>query len=275
MSEATAPATAAPPAEAEAEPVEAAPRHFRFDLIAGVLFKPRRAFKDITGQRIAVWVLPLLLLTLTGLINVGMSTYLTQRQLMMAGPPTLPENMQWMSPEQQAQYMQQASLLTNPLLTFGRLLAGMLARVWLGTLIVTGILHLTLTLTGASGEFRRLNLVTWATIPFAVRDALQILAMLFSGQLIVGPGLSGFAPAGTGVGLAIAGACLGLIEIYPFWQMLLLVIGIRQGTGAKVGRALIPVLLTFLVIVFAQVAVAAGGAALAGLLGGGGGGGRF
>ena len=66
--------------------------------------------------------------------------------------------------------------------------------LWVGWIVLGGLLHLGSTLLGGRGSMQgALNITAWATLPFALRDLLQTVYMLSASHAITSPGLSGFA----------------------------------------------------------------------------------
>jgi hypothetical protein len=72
--------------------------------------------------------------------------------------------------------------------------------------------------------------------------------MLTSDQLIAGPGLSGFAPAGEGITSALLGGILSSIDIYLVWQIVLLYIGVRVSSQLPRAKCWLAVLLTMIIV---------------------------
>ena len=178
----------------------------------------------------------------------------------------LPPDFQYYSPEQQAQFQQAMAATSSPvfLYVFPALVA--LSRVWIGWLLVGGLLHLVMTLLGGRGDTgAAMNLVAWAALPFALRDIVRIIAMLASQQLIASPGLSGFAPASEGFGPLFLVGLLGSVDIYLIWYSLLLVLGVRLGNGISRVKALSAVFLILILIFSAQAALVAFAGQLGGL----------
>lgn len=212
-------------------------KRLRFDWILGILFHPRRTFEQIAAQPRGAWLLPMLVLTLSTLGRVLASGSIRQRILLSTGP-VLPPDFQYFSPEQQAQFMQASQATTGPVFMYVFPSIAALLGIWIGWLLVSGMLHLVVTLLGGRGEtMYSVNLVAWASLPFVVRDLVRIVAMLASGQLIESTGLSGFAPPDPGGGVTYLAALLSLIDIYLIWHVILLITGVRAGNGLSLGKA--------------------------------------
>lgn len=228
------------------------PRRFQFDWVSAVLFKPKQAFTRITEQLNGVWLTPLLIQTLTAVALVLASGYVSQKYgVGMTGEmPQIPE---YYTPEQVAQIQQAMAAMQGPVFiyVFPTLIA--IAKVWLGWLLVGGIIHLVSTMLGGRGNtMRAMNVVAWAGIPFAVRDIVRLFGALIGRKTLVSPGLAGFAPTdGSNLALFLA-AFLALVDIYVIWHILLVVIGLRSNNGLPVGKAILAAGLTIVVVLLVQ-----------------------
>ena len=232
------------------------PRRFHFELAPSALLQPRRAFKTITAQAGSMWLTPLLILTLTAVIQVLVAGSLKQQAALAGGLP-LPPDFQYYSPEMQAQFQQAMSATQSPVFiyVFPALLA--VSGVWIGWLVVGGLLHLALTLLGGRGATGSvMNIVAWASLPFAVRDIIRAAAMLSTHQLITKPGLSGFAPvADDRLSLYLA-ALLALVDLYLIWHIALVIVGVRSADGLSTRKIAGAVLSVVLFVVLVQALLA-------------------
>lgn len=251
--------------ETAAVPSSEPRRRLRFDWVPAVLFRPRQAFAAIASQSRSVWLTPMLILTLAALILVAVSGPVKQAAA-MSGEVQMPPDFQWWTPEQQAQYMQAISATNGPtfIYIFPALMA--LVKVWFGWLLVSGLLHLLLTMLGGRGEMGIvLNLVAWAGLPFALRDLVRTGSALATDRLVTATGLAGFTPAGEGTGIIFLGALMALIDIYLIWHAVLLVLGVRAANGLKASRAAAAVLITLAIALLLQAGWATLSASLSSL----------
>jgi hypothetical protein len=240
------------------------PRRFRFDWIPGVFFFPRRTFDSIVKQSFGVWILPLLLMTVSTLILVLVAGPLKREALMMA-PPELPPDFEYMSPEQQTQFMQAQQATQGPVFIYGFPALLSVGKVWLGWLIVGGLLHFVLTLLGGRGNTgASMNIVGWSALPFVLRDIVQIIAMLATHKLIAGQGIAGFVPEGEGF-VVFLSQLLAMIDIYLIWNLILLVIGVRASTGLAGGKAITGAVITVLAVIIVAALAGYGTSLLGGL----------
>jgi hypothetical protein len=237
--------------EITASPIEP-PRRFHFDWALPALFSPRRTFAKIAEQAGDVWLTPLLILVVAALLRVAVAGPLKQAAA-QSGQVQYPPDFQFWPPDMQAQFNEAMSATSRAefVYIFPAILSFL--GVWVGWLVVVGLLHLVFTLLGARGTTRTaMNLVAWAGLPFAVRDLVRLGYMLVQKQLIAHPGLSGFAPTDdAGMSLFLT-TLLGLVDLYLIWHAALLVLGVRMGEAISRIRAWGGVLVTLLIVLALQ-----------------------
>ena len=231
-------------------PEASSPLHL--DWVIDVIFRPRVTIPKIISSSRNVWFTPLLILTLVAILSVIVTGPIKKQAAEMGGLQ-LPDNFQYFSPEQQAQFQQAAQATQGPVFiyVFPALLGT--ARVWLGWLIVGGLLHLVLTLLGGRGDTgTTMNLVAWAALPLALREIVRVIYMLGSGKLISSAGLSGFAPMADTNFTVYVRNMLAQIDLYLLWHIALLVLGIRTTNGVVKGKAWAGVLVTLFIVLSGQ-----------------------
>ncbi len=218
-------------------------RRLRFDWIFPIFFRPRRTLQEITSLHYGAWLVPLLLLTVLALAQAVISGGARQTAV-QTGQVELPSDFQYWSQEQQQQYFEGQATYSGPLFTTVFPAAAGLAQVWMGWVVLGGILYLALTMSGSRGGMAQaLNLAAWSSMPLALRHLVQTASVLLTNTNIHAPGLSGFAPAGS----AFLGALLALFDLYFVWQFVLLLVGARAGTGLSPAKATTAVLFSFLI----------------------------
>jgi hypothetical protein len=226
-------------------------RRFGIPRIFAVLFRPRVAFTEMVSETRASWSTPMLILTITAALVVIVGGYLRSRAAMM-GEVTLPPDWQWWTPEMQNNYMQGQQARQGPVFMYIMPLFGSLTGLWLGWLILAGLLHLGSTLLGGRGTMQNaLNVVAWASLPFALRDILRMVFMGIAGRTIASPGLAGFAP---GSGFLVQ--LLARTDLFLLWSILLLVIGFAVADTLTRGKSFANVLIVILLVLLAQAGLA-------------------
>jgi hypothetical protein len=221
----------------------------RFDVtrLRNIFFHPRQVFQEISMEPRATWLTPMLLLTITAILVVVVAGFLKTRAAMM-GEVQLPRDWQYWTPEMQNNYMQAQQATQGPVFMYIIPLVGSLTALWLGWLLLAGLLHFGSTLVGGRGSMQSaLNIVAWASLPFAVRDLLRIAFMLVARHAITSPGLSGFTSS-TG----FVAQLLTRADIFLIWNVILLVIGFALADGLSRGKAVGGVLVVIVLVLLAQ-----------------------
>ena len=233
----------------------------RFDVLRlrDILIRPRQVFKEMTDESRPTWFTPMLVLTVTAILVVIVSGYLRSRAAMM-GEIQLPPDWEFWPPEMQDDYMQAQQATQGPVFMYLMPMIGSLTGLWLGWLLLAAMLHFGSTLLGGRGSMQgALNIVAWASLPFAIRNILRIVFMFVTGHAITSPGLSGFASAG------FLSYLLTRLDIFLIWQVILLVIGFALTDGLPRAKAVIGVLVVMVLVLLAQAGLAALGASFGGL----------
>ena len=246
---------------------EEKPRRLRFDWLLGVIIKPRATFEQIVHEAGSVWLTPLLGLMVMALVRVFVAGGI---RMAMGGMAELPPDYQYWSPDQQSQYMQTAAMMSGPIFVFVFPAITAVLSLWVGWLIVGGLLNLSLALFGGrSSSGSIMNLAAWALLPFGVRDLIQVIYMIFTNQPVSGAGLSGFAPLDAGQLTIIMVVVLGLIDLYLIWHAVLLKVGVSASGGLSQGRAWASVLAVVFASLIGQAVLGFIGAQLSNLTVGG------
>jgi len=209
-------------------------RRFRLDWVLPTFLRPKTAIQNIVAQEKPVWLTPLLVLSVLVILSGIVAGPIRQNTIISSA--VTPDNFQYLTPDQQAQFRVAQSSQSSALFTFIFPIVSSLLGIWITWFILSIVLHLSLTLTGSRAySVRSYNLVAWTMLPLAVRQVVQILVMLFTNTLISASGLSGFV-AGVG-GLAFFSGILAQIDIYFIWQFSLLFYGVLPLSGLTRGKA--------------------------------------
>jgi hypothetical protein len=232
-------------------------RRLDFARILSVLFQPQRTFTEIADETKPSWLTPMLALSISASLTIFVSGYLKARAAMM-GEVTLPPDWQYWTPEMQNNFMQAQQATQGAVFVYVMPLVSALVALWLGWLILGGLLHLGSTLLGGRGSMQgALTIAGWANLPFMVRDILRVIFMLLARHVIVSPGLSGF--AGSAVFLA---KILSQFDVFFIWNAILLIMGFSIADGLPKNKAIFGVVVVLLILLLALAGI---GALLSGL----------
>ena len=235
-------------------------RRFDFPRVLAILVRPRQVFQAMISESRATWITPMLVLTATAILVVIVAGYLNTRAA-MSGEIQLPGDWEFWTPEMQENYMQAQQATQGPVFMYIIPLIGSLASLWVGWLLLAALLHFGSTLLGGRGSMQSaLNIVAWASLPFAVRDILRIVFMFSAGHTIVSPGLSGFAST-TG----FVSQLLVRLDIFLIWNVILLIIGFSIAENLPRSKAVSGVMAVMVLVLLAQAGLGALSAGFGGL----------
>jgi hypothetical protein len=183
---------------------------------------------------------------------VVVAGYLKTRAAML-GEIQMPRDWQFWTPEMQNNYMQAQQATQGPVFMYVMPMIGSLTGLWVGWLLLAALLHFGSTLLGGRGSMQSaLNIVAWASLPFAVRDILRIIFMLSASHAIISPGLSGFASTP-----GFVSQLLTRVDIFLIWQVILLVIGFSVTDSLPRSKAVAGVAVVMLLVLLAQAGLGA------------------
>lgn len=252
-------------AELELDQLEAArPRAMHLEWVFPLFFRPRSTLKQVTEQQHGVWIAPLIILSLLAIIVILVGGQPRTIQAQSNIEPPL--DFQYWPPEMQQEFMDNQAAKAGPLYIYIFPALGALAGVWISWFLLGIVLHLVLTLSGSRGSnTSALNLAAWASLPFAIRFIVQAIAIMNSKQLITSPGVSGFIAADAAGFMSFLRPVLAQIDLYLFWQIALLLVGVMPLTGLTRSKAWTAVLVSVVIIVALKALPALIGSQLDGL----------
>jgi len=222
-------------------------RRFDFPRLVPVLLRPRRTFSEMASELRASWLTPMLVLTATVFLVVLVSGYLKTRAATI-GEVSMPPDWQYWTPEMQNNYMQAQQATQGKTFMYVIPMVGAWTSLWLGWVLIAGLLHLGSTILGGRGTMQgALNIVAWSSLPFAVRDLLRVIYMLSAGHAIGSPGLSGFATSA-----GFLPQLLSRLDVFVLWFIVLLIIGFAILDGLSRGKAIMDIVVVLLVLLLAQ-----------------------
>ena len=228
-------------------------KRIRLDWAIKLLLTPKRFFMDSGPFTGSAWFTPLLILSLVIIANSILVGSIKQ-QATSTGELPLPPDFEYYSPEDQARYMQAAQSTQSFAFVYVLPALSSLAGIWIGWLIVGGMLHLVSTLMGGRGDMgMAMNIVAWSNLPYAVRGIVRFIFMLITSRLIAKPGISGFSPVGDTPWAIFAGIMMALIDIYLIWQIILMVHGLKRTAGLTASKSTIGVMIIIGIFLLIQV----------------------
>jgi len=227
------------------------PRRLHFEWVLPLFFRPARTLKTVVERDHPVWQTPLLILSVLAILVVLVGAPIRTQLSQQVGE--LPPDFQYWPPDQQEQYFASQANKANPLFIYLFPALGALIGIWLSWFLFGSILHLALTLSGSRGTSRQaINLVAWASLPFAIRSIVTILAILINKRLIEAAGVSGFIAADAQGFASFMRVLLAFVDIYLIWQVILLMVGSLPLTGLSRGKAWTAVLISVLLMLVLQ-----------------------
>ncbi len=222
-------------------------KYFRW--LLSIFYQPLRTMQEIAGENRQAWPLPLLFLSILT-ISAALAAGPLRQQAALSAGVELPPSFQYMTPEQQQQFMLAQQNMNGPTTTVLFPAVGAIVGLWFGWLILGSVLHLVLTLLGSrSTNLTAYNVAAWSSLPFAIRLIVQITAMLSTHQLISSPGLSGFIATDAAQALLFVKVLLRMVDLYLIWQIILLFLGMLSSSGLSRGKTLSGILITVLLLV--------------------------
>lgn len=244
-------------------------------LLRLILVRPRQGFAAIAERSGRAWILMALLglglVTLpaivSGPIQARQIRETFESQDFQGALPPGAETPQDFDP---------ASVAASPIITIVFPAVGAAVTLLVGWVVRSGALHLIGSLAGGSNSFLQMvRTVIWAWVPYGLRSLLQTVYIGVTGTLIENPGLSGFvqtgpppespfavAPPSTGT-LALR-AFLQQIDLFLFWNLALLVIGVAVVAKLPRRKALGIVLAVWALFMLLRIVFAAAAGGLAG-----------
>jgi hypothetical protein len=230
-------------------------------MVWGVLTKPRATFATLRHGNGRAWIL----MAVLGMIFVTLPT--------IASAPVNARQAEQSRAQLQEQLQNQpgfedggvdveqaTSFATSPILTTVLpAIFAVIGRVF-SWLLWSGALYLLASMVGGGSSFMHiLQVVIWAWLPYALRSILQAIYITATQTALANQGLSGFvnmpavdpsnpfAAEIPSTATAVLYAFLGQIDIYLFWYLALLVLGITAVTKLSLRKSIGLVLIVWVV----------------------------
>ena len=250
-----------------AEAVSAPPAISFGSKLISIFIRPRTVFNQIAHHSSNVWLLVGVLGLILVTLPIVVSGPLTRAQLISefeanAGELEFPEDQP--DPTQ---------FIANPITTTVIPAVGRLFAVVFGWLLWGGSLHLISSLTGGRNSFlQMLRLVVWTWVPYGLRAIVQTIYIAATNTLIENPGLSGLIDDGVSPDNPFAvpppstvafQTFLSDIDVYLFWRLTLLVMGVTVVAQLPRRKAMIAVLLIWAIFALIRIGAATAATGLA------------
>jgi hypothetical protein len=201
--------------------------------LGGLWFKPGATFQKIIAADGKIWWLPLVLLSILQLVKNLVEISARKAAELMA-TPALPQGMQYITPDQQGQIDQNVNYQSGIFFTFFLPLLLGLAGIWITWLILSSVLHISLTMGGSRSG---------SGTTFTIRLIIQTIGFLVTHSLIAHPGFSGFITI-QGRATLIFSTLLGMIDLFFLLQLVYLIIGTAHLGGVTRRKAIATVVMS-------------------------------
>lgn len=222
--------------------------------IPPLFIRPRFTLSRLLSWETPSWATPLLLISLAAVL-LPIAAGPTARELAITNQPPLPPDFEYYTQEQQAAFQRAIEATSGPVYIYALPAGVALAKVWIGWLVSGFGLYLALTILGGRLSSRSLlSLAAWAGLPYALRELVRTAYVVFEGQLIRYPGLSGLMATGEP---SFMQELLKYVDLYWIWHLALLIIGLRSQRDTTAWKSWVAVISVQLLALLLQAAPAA------------------
>ncbi len=249
----------------------------------GIFILPKKTMAEIIGQTKKVWLLPLLIMSITAVLYANASVkVMTSGFQPNFGAPGAGMPMEEGAPiGMEVQEMEGMPSNDAVLDEYGEPLdapgaekfpgqptspngllsgVGKVIRVWGSWIVLAAVLYLALTLSGGRMGFNNvMNIVAWSGMPLALRDVVRMVYVNMKHLPINSPGLSGLVtgtPPDNTYYFMIA--LFTLVDVYLLWSIALLVIGGKEAGNLSLGKAIKAVVIPVVLLLVLYAVVSAG-----------------
>lgn len=207
-----------------------------------LLILPRKTFKEIVTQQNSVWFVPLIILTILVFIKFGFVAWVNQSIL---GDIPTPQDFQYYLPEEQERYYQAMNLARGPVFTIFFPSIREIAGIWVQWAVLSGLMAFVFKIfkSSLSGKTAH-NLIAWASLPLILRYIIQVVAILYSQQVIIQTGLASLTRFEPGLLTQL----LAEVDAYRIWQILLVMIGCVSGAQIRLWKTIFVVMVVFFIV---------------------------
>lgn len=226
-------------------------RNAHWGWLGRVLVLPRSTVKKVAAEEKAVWLTPLLVLSIMVIIVVVFSAPI--KRLNIQTGAVLPDGFEYWSQDMQQQYLQAQQNMTSATFMYLFPILSGLAGVWLVWLLFSSLLYLSLTLSGSRApRVKSSNLVAWAMTPLILRKIVEFAWILTHKTLPPETALANLLPSDAEGLLALARGMLLQIDAYWVWFVVILLLGAPAISNLKASKAVMAALITLLIMLLLQ-----------------------
>ncbi len=250
-----------------------------FGMITNVLLRPKRAFNNLAIHASRAWIVWALLALALTVVPAFLTNQYSSVFRGMAEQPSSAQSeaivLDGNASNAEISPSGQAQPIPNNFQTTVTIFSAVskLVTTLVSWLMWAGIIFLISSMGGGRGSFSKLfQMATWAHLPFALRDIIQSVYMSVTQTAVGMPGLSGLVaannaeivldtvesgvfvpPTPPSTGEIVTQTLLGKVELYHFWHLLLLIIGVIAIAKLSRGRAIAIVIGLWLLGVAVQI----------------------
>ncbi len=196
-----------------------------WQLLIGIVDRPAMTMKYVGGKTGWLWLAPALLI----LVGLVIQSVTTAPQMSAFASQEMQRRMLDMPPEQAEAMADQLSTFSSPLFVALSAIIGGLILLLVLWLLGAGVLYTACLFSGGESSFKQMfTLMTWAWVPFFLRDLTQTAYTAYSGQIVNHQGLSGLVATGDRMKDAANLLYLLLSQLDPFflWHLVLVAVGV-------------------------------------------------
>lgn len=207
-------------------------------LLLGMVIRPERTLSYIRDHSKWLWLVPAILAIIIFIIKGTVSAPLTAGLV----AEQLEKQLANIPPEQRAQMPPMITQGSSPAFIALTAIGGGLLALAAGWLFRAAVLHFVCLALGSQGRFLQMfSVVAWAWLPYFVRDVFQTAYIALIHKLITHSGLSSLVATGDPLkdSTNLVYALLSRIDLFLFWNLLLLIIGVAVVSGFSKRKAVV------------------------------------
>lgn len=207
-------------------------------LLLGMVIRPDRTLSYIREHSKWLWLVPailaIIIFIIKGIVTAPIAAKFAAEQMQ--------KQLANIRPEQLAQMPSMVTKGPSPTFIALTTIGGRLLALAISWLFQAGVLHFVCLPLGSQGRFLQMfSVVAWAWLPYFVRDVFQTAYTTLTHKLITHSGLSSLVATGDPLrdSTNLVYALLSRIDLFLFWNLLLLIIGVAVVSGFSRRKAVV------------------------------------